>query len=351
MEENAMVSEEGREDVNHSADSMMRAGYDIRLTILTVGVLALVFIMIFFIGYQAIVSERVFFKRMVMGSNGRIATLMAQQFTTAFSGATALVEDFASILPVVAEPEDSASMERLRELLFTIGKRHEYIRALYLVDAAGKVRAEYLAPNVKTYRMAESKLLKELLSGWVPSRLTRCYQIGDDVAVSYLCAVRGREDEILGVLVAEISLAFLHRVVDSIDMGEWGEILVVDGSGKIVFSSPGFDAVEEFNANFPVKKAFSMEVGGLEYDCGVRKVASFRRVKDVVIKPFDPMAMVMPFMSNVTARELPDFLIVVQIDASHGYMLAERMKWNVVMLIVVASIGLLFIGKLWLDSV
>jgi len=57
-----------------------------------------------------------------------------------------------------------------------------------------------------------------------------------------------------------------------------------------------------------------------------------------------------PTTRDVNTRAVPDWLVVVQQDFDEGVALANRMKYNIVLLVAIGIVGLLVIAKLWWDS-
>ena len=331
---------------------------DIRLTILTCCILSLVAIMLVMIGQQAIATEKIFFRKVALRTNQKLADLISQQFAQVFSNTTGLLEDMSHFPTVVGQKHELCNY--LFELIL---KRHSIFRAIYVLDAddlaAGRSRPEkeegkpweWYNTNVRTYRPLTKELITELESGWVPSRLTEYYSVEGQPAITYVCSIRDpRSDEVIGLLGAELKLEFIQPVIDGAELGKTGDVLVVDGKGSIIFSTRGFEEVEDFNENFPVERAYREKKGGVEYRGNVSKLAAYTRIQRVTTRPFMPTLPTSPFPSNITPREIPDWLIVVLQDAAEGYMVANRLKWNILILLLIGAIGVFIIGKLWMDS-
>ena len=331
---------------------------DARLTVLTFAILFLVVIMLVLIGEQAISTEKVFFRKVALRTNQKIADLISQQFAQVFSNTTGLLEDMSHFPSVVGQKHELCNY-----LFDLILKRHSIFRAIYVLDAediaAGRARPglkqgqrwEWYNTNVNTYRPLPDELIADLRKGWVPSKLTNYYTIEGEPAISYVCAIRERStDKVIGVLAAELKLAFIQPVIDGAELGKSGDVLVVDKSGSVIFSTRGFEDLEDFNNHFPINEAYRKERGGKEYDGKNPKLASYTRIHKMTTKKLIPGIQLLPFPSDITPREVPDWLIVVLQDAAEGYMVADRLKWNIIMLLMIGAIGVFIIGKLWVDS-
>ncbi len=331
---------------------------DPRLTVLTFAILFLVVIMLVLIGEQAIDTEKVFFRKVALRTNQKIADLISQQFAQVFSNTTGLLEDMSHFPSVVGKKHDLCNY-----LFDLILKRHSIFRAIYVLDAediaAGRSRPaqrdgkrwEWYNTNVRTYRPLTDDLIEDLKKGWVPSKLTNYYTIEGQPAITYVCAIRDRStDKVVGMLAAEMKLAFIQPVIDGAELGKSGDVLVVDQRGSVIFSTRGFEDLEDFNKYFPVEVAYKNKQGGVEYKGVHPKLASYTRIRKMTTKPMIPGLHVLPFPSDITPREIPDWLIVVLQDAAEGYLVADRLKWNIVMLLMIGAVGVFIIGKLWVDS-
>jgi hypothetical protein len=212
---------------------------------------------------------------------------------------------------------------------------------------------EWYNTNVTKYRPLDSGVVRELVKGWVPSRLTDYYPVEGSPAITFVSAIRDGDDTVVGLLAAEIDLGFIQRVIDSAELGRNGDVLVVDTKGAIIFSTPGFHElsdVEEFNRRFPTNQAYQNKKGGVEYFGPNPKLAAYTRIVEMTRKPLMAAPFQFPFTTSITPREIPDWLIVVLQDSSDGYLVANRLKWNIIILLVIGAVGVFIIGKLWVDS-
>jgi hypothetical protein len=340
-------------------------GPGIHLTALTVLILALLALLIVLVGTEAIETERRFFKRMTLSINQEIADLLSQQFVQSFSAATGLIEDL-SRYPTVRRSLDGKSPEGSAEqLLNIIISRNPVLRGLSIVDREGKVLHRTVGVNALDVRPFPDANRAEVLKGTYPSLLSLQYLGGGgQLCIGFASAVLPQSrssSKPLGTVEAEISLGFLQRIVDSVQVGRTGRVLVVDRGRNVVFSSAGFrpDELESFRKYFPADSAFPAGAEGISY--GPREnpaayLASFRTVRSVSRKGLQaelvlPRATLLPsFTSTVRPRELPEWMIVVQQDFQEGIALASRMKYNVLLLISIGLVGLLVIARLWWDS-
>jgi len=332
---------------------------DHRLSILTFAILFVVLVMLAVIGDQAIETEKVFFRKVALRTNQKLADLISQQFAQVFSSTTGMLEDMAHYPSVVDHDH-----EKCNYLCQLILKRHSIFRSIYVLDlddlAAGRSRPalrngnrwEWFNTNATSYRPLDAELVADLRKGWVPNKLTNYYCIEGEPAITYVCAVRDRTREnVIGLLAAEIKLAFIQPVIDGAELGKTGDVLVVDQSGLIIFSTRGFTEVEDFNKNFPVERAYRTKKGGCEYKGKTAKLASYTLIPEMTTRTLMPRIPMSPFPTTITPREIPEWLIVVVQDSSEGYLVADRLKWNIIILLVIGAVGVFIIGRLWMDSV
>src|SRR5258708_2450158 len=108
-------------------------GVEMRITVLTVAILALIGILLIFTGYQAAESERMFFREVAMNANQEIATLVGRQFAQTFTNSTGLLEDLARFPAAI-----NRDMPLLDELFSVLLKRHDLFRVVYMLDENGK---------------------------------------------------------------------------------------------------------------------------------------------------------------------------------------------------------------------
>lgn len=317
-----------------------------RLTVLTVAILAVIAILLGFTGYQAIQGERIFFRDIALHSNQQIATLVARQFAQVFTNSTGLLQDMAGFPGVRRDAEKTVP-----QLFGVLLKRHEIYRALYLLDAQAKParRVQYNV-RARTHREIDQALFDRLARGEVASALSPFYKIEEVPAITFACAIRdGETDEFLGVLAAELDLNFIQDIIGAIKVGRTGEVLFVDRKGSIVFSSPGFKGLEEFS-HFDVRSAFNARSGTAEYGKASPRLAAYRQVRSAALRTLGPSVMPPMFHNPITPGSVPDWLVVVQQSTEEAYLVANRMKYNIIILVVVGMIGLLVIARLWLDS-
>lgn len=334
---------------------------DRKLTFLTGSILLLVMLMLLMIGEQAVKTERIFFRKVAFRTNQKIADLISQQFGQVFSNATALVEDMAQF-PTVSK-YDSDLCAHLFQLIL---KRHTLFRSFHIlkiddIKAGRNIPFEspkgrqwrWFNTNVNSFRPLSEKDIMQLTSKYEPSRLTDYYTTSDgEPAITFACAIRDKaSDDITGIIVAELDLQFLQPVIDGAELGRTGDVLVADKAGKVIFSTRGFADLEDFNNKFPVGDAYKNNKGAVEYFGERSKLAAYTRVRSIVGKAFLPTMTILPFPTTISQREIPDWLIVVVQDSAEGYLVADRMKWNIAILLIIGAVGVLIVGKLWLDSI
>ena len=258
---------------------------------------------------------------------------------------------------------DSGLCSHLFQLIL---KRHNIFRSFHIlksedllkgknqpyVDGNG-VAWEWYNTNVNSFRPLSERNIRQLLSKFEPSQLTEYYSTEDgDGAITFACAIRDRKSDVVsGILVAEIALKFIQPVIDGADVNRTGDVLVADKAGKVIFSTRGFSGLEDFNNFFPIADAYANVKGGIEYKGNPRKLAAYTRIRGVTSRSLMSTINMFPFPTTVSRREIPDWLIVVVQDSSEGYLVADRMKWNIALLLMIGAIGVLIIGKLWVDSI
>lgn len=353
------------DEYDEEQEDAYSSGPGTHLTLLTLLILMLMSVLIVLVGVEAIETEQRFFRRMTLSINQEIADLLSQQFAQSFSAATGLVEDL-SRYPTVRR---SLSPERpdngADQLLNILINRNPVLRGLHIVDPEGQSLFRAVGVNALDVRPYPEARRAELLGGEVPSQLSEQYLGGGgELCIGFASAVlpyRTGDSTPLGTVEAEISLSFLQRIVDSVQVGQTGRVLVVDRDRNVIFSSAGFqpNEMEDFRTTFPADRAFPSEADGISYgpeEAPSRYLASFRTVKSVSRKGLHaelvlPRATLLPsFTSTVRPRELPDWMIVVQQDFQEGVALASRMKYNIVLLVSIGLVGLLVIARLWWDS-
>jgi len=120
---------------------------------------------------------------------------------------------------------------------------------------------------------------------------------------------------------------------------------------EVIFSSPlvnRFD-IEDFRKFFPVEKAFHDDEKGFDYEGLTPKIASYACLRNVVLERYGPLS-ASAFPVPASPERTPDWLVVVQQSAQEGYVVADRLKYNVIVLVLVGLAGLGIISKLWMDS-
>jgi len=312
------------------------------------------------IGDQAVKTERVFFRKIALRTNQKIADLISQQFGQVFSSTTALVEDMAQF-PTISL-YDSKLCDHLFQLIL---KRHTIFRSFHILkaeDLNNGLNRPYNSPNgttwewyntnVNSFRPLAEKDVRQLLSKFETSRLTEYYTAPDgNPCITFACPIRNVDnDDVSGILVAEIDLRFIQPVIDGAELGHTGDVLVADKAGRVVFSTRGFIDLQDFNDKFPIGEAYQNVKGGVEYFGEKAKLASYTMIRGITGKSLLPSINMFPLLSTISRREVPDWLIVVVQDSAEGYLVADRMKWNISILLIIGAIGVLIIGKLWMDS-
>ncbi|MBI4871798.1 MAG: cache domain-containing protein [Candidatus Riflebacteria bacterium] len=324
---------------NGPAEESVESGPDLRVTVLSLSILLLIGILLIFTGYQAADTEKVFFREVALNANQEIATLVGRQFAQTFTNCTALLEDVAGFPSAVQR--DAPVIDELFGVLL---RRHDIYRVIYLLDEELKpVKLRYNIGSAK-YRPIPDDKLALLKRHEVTRLLTDFYKSEEDPAISFACSVVDKQYNFRGIIGAELDLNFIQDIITNVRVGRTGEILLADRSGKIIFSSPGFTGIEEFR-QFDVKRAFDKEKGSSEYGKTARRLVAYQRLRGMPLKALDPMQTITPMTA-----EIPDWLVVVQQNAQEAYMVADRMKYNLIILVVVGVIGLLLIARLWVDS-
>lgn len=329
-----------------AADAGLDGGPDMRITVLTVSILLLIGILLMFTGYQAAHTERTFFREVAMNANQEIATLVGRQFLQMFTSGTGLVEDLARF-PAAVKRE----MQVLDELFLVLLKRHPFYRVLYLLDENGKELRAHYNLNVEKYRPLGPEAFASLKSKEKAQLLSEFYKIEEDPALTFACPVLEKPSEnFKGVVVAELNLNFIQDILASVRVGRTGEIFLASQAGKVIFSSPGFSGLDDFK-DFKVAGAFQTGRGTSEYGKKTPRLAAYQRIHELAQKSVpDPVSQISNILGGGKPSTVPDWLVVVQQNAEEAYMVAERMKYNLIILVVVGVIGLAVIARLWLES-
>ncbi|MBI4863169.1 MAG: cache domain-containing protein [Candidatus Riflebacteria bacterium] len=293
---------------------------EIRLTVLTGLILALIGILIIYTGVQAISVERTFFRNLTFEANKAVAQLVARELVQVFANATGWVESMANFPAVLTRDVDMT-----RKLFDVMLSSHPTLTTLYLLDPSGKIVLQRFGASArgdhKTFPIPE-KEIKRLTSTGGNYWLSDTYFQGENRRSSP------------------------------------GQILVLsrlaDGKPQVIFSSPGVNEedVRDLLGNFPTEIAYREDRAGHEYEGKRSKMASFARLHSVSVersRPGLPVASAFPVA--VSPSRNPDWLIVVQQTSQEGYMVADRMKYNVLVLVLVGLAGVAIIAKLWVDSV
>jgi hypothetical protein len=334
----------------------------IRLTLLTFLILTLIGVLIVYTGLQAVTTERRFFRDLTFEANLAVSRMVARELIQVFTNVTGLVEDLAHFPAVIAR--DPANSAYLFELII---RRHPIVRTLYLVDPGGQTvvtRHGIGTRSPKDYRplSAAERATMSRPGGnyyvsprpyFLPSRA----QGDSPLAMTYAVRLEDRSHEFTGILAAELEMDWIAEVLEVVQVGHTGQLVVVcraaDGRPSAIYSTRNMTRsdLEDFHATFPVERAYGQELVGVEYE-GVRpKMASFAtRHGGAVDRPDVLVGQIRPFPVAVTPERIPDWLVVVQQYTEEGLMVAERMKWNVIVLVIVGLTGLLIIAKLWIDS-
>lgn len=324
-------------------EDTVEAGPEMRITVLTVAILALIGILLIFTGYQAADTERAFFREVALNANQEIATLVGRQFAQTFTNCTGLLEDLARYPSAV-----SHDLSMLDQLFGVLLKRHDIFRVIYFLDEnLVPIKVRYNI-GATAYRPLPAEKLALLKRREVHRVLSDFYKSEEDPALTFACSVMDRQDAFRGVVVAELDLNFIQDILTSVRVGRTGEILLVDRAGSVIFSSPGFSGLAEFK-NFRIKAAFERDRGMGEYGSSVHRLAAHQRIRVLPLKPiWDPTGLggQIPY----TAETIPDWLVVVQQQSAEAYAVSDRMKYNLFILVVVGVIGLVVIARLWLES-
>lgn len=332
----------------------------LRLTALTLLILALIGVMIVYTGLQAVSTERRFFRDLTFDANSAVARMIAREFTQVFSNAAGLVDDLAGFPALRAN--DEASTKYLFDLML---RRHPILRTIYRKGPDGKtqvVRHSIGAKNMKDWRDLTAAEFGKLAGGAnyflskEPYFVKPEEKASSSLALTYAVRVDDPQQKFGGVVGAELDLEFIPDIVAAVQVGRTGQVMVVstgdDARPRIIFSSRNIqgDDTKDFLDNFPVERAFQEERTGFEYQGSIPKMASYARVHTVALQPGHRFFGKNPFPVAITPGRIPDWLVVVQQHAAEGYMVADRMKYNIAVLMVVGLVGLLIIGKLWFDS-
>ncbi len=325
-------------------DATADAGPQMRVTVLTFSILLLIGILLIFTGYQAAHSERVFFREVALNANQEIATLVGRQFAQTFTNSTGILEDI-SRFPAARNLDEKS----LKDLVNVLLKRHDLFRSIYILDKDGKEWFQQVNIGTNEFRPLPSPLFEKLKRREVSKVLSEFYKSEEAPAITFACPILDRKDTFLGILGAELNLNFIQDILGSVRIGRTGEILLVDRSGSVIFSSPGFRGLEDFK-NFKVKKAFLQPKGRGEYNGAKNRLAAHQIIRSLALKPFDPGSLMQPFFNPLTPGTIPDWMVVVQQHSEEAYMVADRMKYNLIILVIVGVIGLVVIARLWSDS-
>lgn len=332
-----------RESTAVAAVEPAEGGPELRVTVLTVSILALIGILLVFTGYQATEAERTFFREVALNANQEIATLVGRQFAQTFTNCTGLLQDMAKF--PAAYGKDLGMVDELFGVLL---KRHDIYRALYMVDPDMKVIRARVNINVAKYRPLDEARFALLKKKEVSSVISDFYKSEEDPAITFACSVLDKQETFHGAVVAELNLNFIQDIMSGVRIGRTGEIVLADASGSVIFSSPGFAGLSEFK-HFDTAKAFSKSRGSREYGAKVKRLASYQRIRPLTERVFGTPGN-QPFFPPVTPDTIPDWLVVVQQNADEAYLVADRMKYNLIVLVIVGVIGLMVIARLWLDS-
>ena len=365
--------------MNGYAQSPASEGLDrdegVRLTLFTLLVLALIGLLIVYTGLLAVGAERRFFRDVTFESNTAVARMVAREFTQVFANTAGQVEDVSGFPSV--KVWDPANAQYLFDLVL---RRHQTLRTLYRLGTDGKLllarhgAAVHVTPDQGTpgqpaeFRPLTDAEFGRLKSGGNFYLSHEPYFVYPDrkadspLAITFAVRLEepplkaGDTPRFAGVLGAEIDLEFIPDILAAAQVGRTGQFMVVsmgdDRKPRIVFSSRNMESNDagDFLTNFPVERAYGEEMAGFEYEGTEPKMASYARVHKVALEPGHRFFGHNPYPVAVTPARIPDWLIVVQQHAKEGYLIADRMKWNIAVLVVVGLGGLLLIGKLWFDS-
>ncbi|MBI3891726.1 MAG: hypothetical protein HY303_09380 [Candidatus Wallbacteria bacterium] len=177
------------------------------------------------------------------------------------------------------------------------------------------------------------------------------YTMEETPAITFACAIIEKPgDNFRGVVGAELNLDFIQNILVSVRVGRTGEILLANQAGSVIFSSPGFKGLDDFK-EFNIQKAFQQTRGNVEYGVKTPRLAAYQRIQALAINTIlDVGSQPAPFWESLAPSMIPDWLVVVQQHAEEAYMVAERMKYNLIILVIVGVIGLVVIARLWLES-
>jgi hypothetical protein len=331
---------------------------DIHLTVLTLLILALIGTLMVYTGIQAVSTERSFFRDLTFSSNLAVAKMVAREVTQVFTNGVGLVEDLARF-PSFRDKNVQAAQD-----LFDLELgRHGILRTLYLKDPSGATLMQRYRSG-KEFKPLPDDQFKRLLKPGGNYFMSEPYFLPNPragttpLALTYAVAIEGRKiGEITGVVGAELDLECLPDILAAVQVGHTGQLLIV-GQGKsekpeVIFSSRNMKEpdVNDFLTNFPFGRALTEERAGFEYEGQIPKMASYATLHGVAIEPGDRyFGGRSPFPVPVTPSRLPNWMVVVQQHAAEGYIVAERMKYNIIVLVMVGLFGVLVIAKLWMDS-
>jgi len=331
-----------------------------RLTLLTVLILALMGVLIAFTGYQSVVSEQHFFRRMAFDANRELARMVAREFVHVFTSQTSVIDDLASLPPVFDK-----DLETTRFIFKMMIDRHYRFRSIYLMDIEGNAILTSLsaaAPSESDIQMLQPEAARNFLNSRRNYFFTDPYSPGPHgLAITYAAKVLDREGTPVGLVAGELDFSFLGKILGTIQLGRTGQLLVTDRLGSVLFTSRAFDDADRRDfKNFDVDKAYAKAEGKgfMEYD-GIpnaqtgqveQRLSSFARIHAIASEP-DPLDLGRAmFPIPIKATKLPDWMIVAQQHANEALEIADRMKYNVIALVIAGIFGAMVILKLWFDS-
>jgi hypothetical protein len=257
---------------------------------------------------------------------------------------------------------------------------HPSIRVLYLLDPDGKtvVRA---VRSEDDYRPLGPDQIAYFTKGRSNHLLTQPYFVdptnrqGSSLAITYAVRVEDQKRAFGGILATEVSLQFIQDILGAVQVGQTGQILVIarpkasraevldsqaatrrETMPEVIYTSSGVTAqdITDFQRNFPIDLAYgdvNSQHTGFEYEATMPKMASYARLQLVGVGKAGGPVVTTALPVSISPSRCPDWLIVVQQAAEEGYMVADRLKYNVIMLVIVGLGGLGIIAKLWTDSI